>query len=98
MYKITKHDNDTYSVAFEAPEGRLTCEVSVARQEGAIDRWTRREKEREARKNSRDWRKTFLTQYWSGPTNRADPRHGQRPALAHEMEMVGQPTDAPSTI
>ena len=50
MYKITKHDNDTNSVAFEAPEGRLTCEVSVARQEGAIDRWTPREKEREARK------------------------------------------------
>ena len=50
MYKITKHDNDTYSVAFEAPEGRLTCEVSVARQEGASDRRTPREKEIEARK------------------------------------------------
>jgi hypothetical protein len=48
MYKITKHDNDTYSVAFEAR--RLTCEVSVARQEGASDRRTPREKELEARK------------------------------------------------
>ena len=49
MYKITKHDNDTYS-GVEAPEGRLTCEVSVARQEGASDRRTPREKEIEARK------------------------------------------------
>ena len=48
--RIAKRDDDSYSVAFEAPEGRLTCEVSVARQEGASDRRTPREKEKEARK------------------------------------------------
>ena len=47
---IAKRDNDRYSVAFETPEGRLTCEISVARQEGASDRRTSREKEKEARK------------------------------------------------
>jgi hypothetical protein len=47
---IAKRDNDRYSVAFETLEGRLTCEISVARQKGASDRRTPREKEMEARK------------------------------------------------
>jgi hypothetical protein len=47
---IAKRDNDRYSVAFEAPEGRVTCEISVARQEGASDRRTAREKDKELHK------------------------------------------------
>ena len=48
--RIAERDDDSFSVAFEAPEGRLTCEVSVARREGTSDRRTPGEKEKEARK------------------------------------------------
>ena len=44
---ITKRDNDWYAVAFQASDGRLTCEVSVARQNGVSDRRTPHEKEKE---------------------------------------------------
>ena len=47
---IAKRDNDSYSAAFETPEGRLTCVISVARQEGASDRRTPGEKKKEAHK------------------------------------------------
>ena len=46
---ITKRDKDRFGVAFQASEGRLTCEVSVARQNGASDRRTLHEKEKEVR-------------------------------------------------
>jgi len=47
--RINKRDDDNYSVSLEAPEGKVICEVSVARQAGASDRRTPREKEKEAR-------------------------------------------------
>jgi hypothetical protein len=47
---ITRRDDDKYSVSFEAPEGKVICEVSVARQAGASDRRTLREKEKEVRR------------------------------------------------
>jgi len=47
---ITRRDDDKYSVAFEAPEGRVACEISVARENGASDRRTPHEKDKEARK------------------------------------------------
>jgi hypothetical protein len=47
---IARRGDYRYSVAFEAPDGRLTCEISVARREGASDRRTQHEKENEVRK------------------------------------------------
>ncbi len=47
---IARRDDDRYSVAFEAPDGKLTCEISVARREGASDRRTQHEKEKEVLK------------------------------------------------
>ena len=47
---ITKRENDKYLVAFEGPDGKVACEVSVARQAGVSDRRTPHEKDKEARK------------------------------------------------
>ena len=48
--RITRRDDDKYWVAFEAPEGKAVCEVSVARQNGASDRCTPHEKDKEVHK------------------------------------------------
>jgi hypothetical protein len=64
--KIAKRDNDIYSVAFEAPEGRVTCEISVARQEGASDRRTAREKEKEVRQRLKKLAEQFLSSLLEG--------------------------------
>ena len=50
---ITKRENDRYVVAFEGPDGKLACEVSVARQTGVSDRRTQHEKDKEAGKKLR---------------------------------------------
>ena len=50
--KITKRD-DRYSVVCEGPEGRITCEISVARHGGVADRRTQHEKYTEARNKLR---------------------------------------------
>jgi hypothetical protein len=47
--KFVKRGDDTFVVAFEGPEGRLTCEISVARQGGVADRRAQHEKYKEAR-------------------------------------------------
>ena len=64
--KIAKRDNDIYSVAFEAPEGRVTCEISVVRQEGASDMRTAREKEKEVRQRLRRLAEDFLNSIYAG--------------------------------
>jgi len=64
---IAKRDNDSFSAAFEAPEGKLTCEVSVARQEGASDRRTPHEKEKEARKKLKRPAEDFSNSILEGP-------------------------------
>jgi hypothetical protein len=56
---IIKRDTDRFAAAFETPEGRLTCEISVARQQGASDRRTAREKENEARKKLKSLAREF---------------------------------------
>ena len=47
---IARRDDDRYAVAFEAADGKLTCEISVARREGTSDRRTHHEKEKEVRR------------------------------------------------
>ena len=46
---FTKRRDDTFVVAFEGPDGFLTCEISVERQGGVTDRRTQHEKYKEAR-------------------------------------------------
>ncbi len=50
--KITRRD-DRYSVVYERPEGRIACEISVARHGGVADRRTQHEKYTEARNKLR---------------------------------------------
>ena len=57
---IAKRDNDSYSAAFETPEGRLTCVISVARQEGASDRRTPGEKKEGSAQKAPAARRRFL--------------------------------------
>ena len=59
--RITRRDDDKYSVAFEAPEGKVVCEVSVARQTGTSDRRTPHEKDKEARNKLKRLAEEFST-------------------------------------
>ena len=64
--RIAKRDNDRYSVAFEAPEGRVACEISVARENGASDRRTPHEKDKEARKKLKRLAEEFSNSIYEG--------------------------------
>ena len=74
---IAKRDNDSYSAAFETPEGRLTCVISVARQEGASDRRTPGEKKKEAHKKLQRLAEDFSIV--------GDEEAGPAPELVHHL-------------